>query len=690
MASRNPEIYIVLDDRGNMSAWGLERVGCRVRLENCVANIAHAEELYFNFQEKLPPHEDYVRCVSFADHDGRVNLLTHFFDGRLEWHKGEIDEILDPSPQPNCLHLEAALTGHAGTIRSLASSDDGRVIVSTSVECEAIAWLFENSMWSRKSIFQLRAPAFHIRIPGYAHLVAFTHKSSLSIWDVRELAGSHVATIDDPVAASDPRIFSLDRPYYKGSILISSVSMSVGVRTWNVSKRNGVFVVSAASKLAFPFAYKPADNDKGSDTKELGSLSCAVNLDQRISDSMYSCDRKGTVERWALRTLSPGDQSVLQRVQTLDSGVHDCAVASGFDSHTAVVDKTRKELTIWNLASGQLEQTLCFRSHETVQHIRWARSNCAHKVLAAIFPHKVKLFAQAQCNFELHFLPWVLLKIIDISELTNLPISDAVWTVENGFVVSAGNQMFSFDSFTVLDSHSVPGSNSPPNRYIRCDMSTASRLLNCSVPVFHHQFLTQLFFAGRPHSTGDLLTEFNGRLKFFSEGQSFDAFIGQHPISFSSLYAPEQRAPDNEHSEQESFDEEHANSLAEKLSVLSIPFLDRHNQDQVIGFVKSYGSVARHLRAIDDCGLRYLLFMHLFLHSDSQETSTDTFNIPWRDMLWAYHSNSQDILVDLTSRQCGGRPLWTHARKTGLFMWMRDINAVVSSSSDISSGLLAQ
>lgn len=45
-------------------------------------------------------------------------------------------------------------------------------------------------------------------------------------------------------------------------------------------------------------------------------------------------------------------------------------------------------------------------------------------------------------------------------------------------------------------------------------------------------------------------------------------------------------------------------------------------------------------------------------------------------MVWAYHSGSQEILVDLVSRQFNGRMLWEHARESGMFMWMTDITAL--------------
>jgi hypothetical protein len=59
-------------------------------------------------------------------------------------------------------------------------------------------------------------------------------------------------------------------------------------------------------------------------------------------------------------------------------------------------------------------------------------------------------------------------------------------------------------------------------------------------------------------------------------------------------------------------------------------------------------------------------------------SSLSHVRISWREITWAYHSNSQDILVDLISRQFHGRMMWTHARESGMFMWLQDPAAMVS------------
>ena len=75
--------------------------------------------------------------------------------------------------------------------------------------------------------------------------------------------------------------------------------------------------------------------------------------------------------------------------------------------------------------------------------------------------------------------------------------------------------------------------------------------------------------------------------------------------------------------------------------------------------------------------MRYLLVFRQHMIRKSQAPAAQV-SVTWREIIWAYHSGSQDILVDLVSRQFQGRMLWEHARESGMFMWMTDLTALVS------------
>lgn len=131
--------------------------------------------------------------------------------------------------------------------------------------------------------------------------------------------------------------------------------------------------------------------------------------------------------------------------------------------------------------------------------------------------------------------------------------------------------------------------------------------------------------------------------------------------------------------EVDSFNEDLASSLTEKLTHVAIPQLSSPEQIHLADIIECVATVEKHRRSMDDNATRYLLFFRQHMLRRSQG-ATSQINISWREIVWAFHSNSQDILVDLVSRNFHGKMLWEHAKESGMFMWMRDLTALVNTS----------
>jgi hypothetical protein len=115
-----------------------------------------------------------------------------------------------------------------------------------------------------------------------------------------------------------------------------------------------------------------------------------------------------------------------------------------------------------------------------------------------------------------------------------------------------------------------------------------------------------------------------------------------------------------------------AGNLNELLTTKQIPLLSSREQFRLADIVECIGMVEKHRRSIDANAGRFLLFFRQHVLSEAQKTP-----ISWREIIWAFHSGSQDILADLVSKHFNGKMLWQHAKECGLFMWMTDINALV-------------
>lgn len=51
----------------------------------------------------------------------------------------------------------------------------------------------------------------------------------------------------------------------------------------------------------------------------------------------------------------------------------------------------------------------------------------------------------------------------------------------------------------------------------------------------------------------------------------------------------------------------------------------------------------------------------------------------FRDVIWAYHSESQALLLEASTVACGGKMMWTDAKAIGVYIWLNSIETMVCS-----------
>lgn len=130
----------------------------------------------------------------------------------------------------------------------------------------------------------------------------------------------------------------------------------------------------------------------------------------------------------------------------------------------------------------------------------------------------------------------------------------------------------------------------------------------------------------------------------------------------------------HEEDEEESFSAEVAENLNARLTKVGLSQLSGHEQIQLADIIECIALVEKHRRSLDENGARFMLF---FRQHALRKGRTHEISMSWREIAWAYHSISQDILVDFVTRQNHGSLLWENARESGMFMWLDDLSAVV-------------
>jgi len=85
--------------------------------------------------------------------------------------------------------------------------------------------------------------------------------------------------------------------------------------------------------------------------------------------------------------------------------------------------------------------------------------------------------------------------------------------------------------------------------------------------------------------------------------------------------------------------------------------------------------------AIDDCGLRFLLASrhHVYLLNTlplRQRAQMQQLGLSPAYYVWAFHSESQDELLNSLPTMQKGAPTWAEMRQFGVGWWLRNINSL--------------
>ncbi|KAK5159719.1 hypothetical protein LTR04_004793 [Oleoguttula sp. CCFEE 6159] len=718
VAKAEPEIVVVLDDRGNMSAWGLESVGCKARKRTDVFNITHVEGLRLGFGRPNKGVEDNARFHTFykSGEDEGFAVLVHHFDGTIEWWQASIADLLDPGPRKDRLRLRTTWTGHSGPIKKVIRTADGRAVISRTEMNKSVVWTqrttISETALARKSRVIMREHIHRVLLLQGGDFVIFLHHESILLWDTRRAMAVEVARcryrlegkplclilVPEAEAHHDSAYVATIGSNGKGIAWTVKLPSNTKQRQPGISDRSQkfdieefcTFDINPGDNLAFILPVDPA----GSAPVISGFL------DPFARDVAISYTKSGTVKSWTARVSREEAKIEWLLTSTIETGLNNLFLASGTSIRkAALVDSAKTTLTIWDTKSAQLEYEERFDGQGIIQDLDWASTPDNQSILAVGFPHRVLIYAQLRYDYLNAGPSWASIREIDIGHLTPHPIGDSVWLGNGDLVIGAGNQLFTQDKTVEVGERLVPDIRVGKSQKEKIDLFKIVQRLNGPLPVFHPQFLAQCILAGKLMLAQRILLEFFKVLKFYTEGDHLDPLLGipledftndqETSYNHSRKELQSSYADFTDTEDPASVTEEVATSLNELLMQKQVPQLSSQEQFHLADIIECVGTVENHRRSIDENASRYLLFFRQFvirIGSHRNQTHGSDAGQPgerrgldgigWREITWALHSGSQDILVDLVSRHYKGRMLWQHARESGVFMWMSDINAL--------------
>lgn len=550
---RNPEVCVVLDGRGNMSAWGLESVGCKARKPAKIFNIAHMENLNIPNTQDSEPKGNQLHFLNFCGHksSSAITLLVHYFDGRIAWLESKIDELFDPSRRQDRFCTKAVWTGHDGHIKKIVRSGSGKALLSRTNDNEGLIWRQESY---KTGVTLTRSSS--LNCPEHIHrtclleegFVVNLHHHSISLWNTQSHNAFQVASSSFDVEGKLLCLLLLREPHQEsGLIHVAAITSRMTGIVWEIQLGRSSpqhtksrteptkiitefcsFDMGLQEDLIFVLPVDPA-----------GSPSITSSfLDTFAKDLALSYTSTGALCAWAA-VIDLENSSVNWLVtSTVETGIDFPSLASGSSIRkTAVVDSFKTGLTIWDVSSGQLEYDVRYEPLDLIQDLDWSSTPDDQSILAVGFPHKVVILSQMRFDYISTGPAWAPIRQIYLRESTPHPIGDSTWLGSGDLVVGSGNQLYIYDkslnnSDEVIADISVPVHSHQPMTIF--DLVT---YLNGPLPVFHPQFLAQCLLAGKVILVQRIIINLHRALKFFTTGDELDIFVS---ISITEFYSEQQ------------------------------------------------------------------------------------------------------------------------------------------------------
>ncbi|KAI6751274.1 hypothetical protein HG530_014188 [Fusarium avenaceum] len=701
IATKNPEICIAFDGKGIMSAWALENVGSSTASSPTLFKVAQVKDTHFELLGSFLPTQDtpHTDVQTYCDKkSGKVHFMLHAFDGRIGVFTGSVADLFDPMTNDRRLSLQTIWSGHSTSITKIVRNFSGRAVVSRTRDGESVVWKHllsprDNSglALTRASVIPEKGHIHRICVLRKGRFVVFLRHETISLWDCRKSRAVALAECSYRVLGKPLCLIILPRSDVKNYTVahIATITSEGQGIVWEVKlpryfddpkttaganvEELCQFELNDIDNLAYLLPVDPA----GSQPIVSGFL------DVFARDVAISYTHTGRVDFWTAR-VDPAQRSVgWLSTCTTETGVSEPALVSGSTlKKAALVNSSRSQLTIWDIGGARLEYENNFQEHQVIQDLDWTSTPDGQSILAVGFPYRVILLSQMRFDYLNKGPAWAQIREISIRELTPHPIGDSTWLGDGHLVIGAGNQMFVQDRHVGVSESMKTDLRLPLRKDGNLDLFQVVQRFNGPLPVFHPQFLIQCILSGKATLVRRILVSLHKTLKYYIDGEPLDDYLG---MELSEFYVPEQghtfavdkSSPGtyldgNRHDDiddEDVFTEQTAVLINEKLVKVNVTQLSGHEQIQLADIIECVALVERHRRSMDENGARFML---LFRQHALRKGRTNEMHLSWREINWAFHSNSQDILVDFVSRQNHGSMLWEHARESGLFMWLTD------------------
>ena len=408
---------------------------------------------------------------------------------------------------------------------------------------------------------------------------------------------------------------------------------------------------------------------------------------------LFSRSEDGDCVRWErysdtqLRRSSISDSAwPLIKEPTFDlqveTGVVDPSVRATNNEIAALASTNRKDLVIIALQGGYVEHRQFFEKR--MRHLQCFSFSPSHNFLAVGFDDEVAVLAQGRYEHH-HELPvWAVVKTLSIAGL-GIPITGSQWLRDGSLALAVGNGIMLSDNCVAtheLDVELQQTIDCYPSQSSGIRMPHLAQRLKAPLPVWHPSLLSHLAHHGNIAAASSLLRKLLDKLKFWSEGEHLPPLLDT-PVEDLVGGADDERESE--------LNDGMVRDLMEQLQEKNLPAVSDAEQRRLISVLEALAYVSEHARGLDNCALRYLFNWKLQLlymaGAESQPNGAQLNGLfhaekpliprmQWREIAFAYHSTTQQPLLDIITLHYDNKMSWDIARSLGITAWLADKEAL--------------
>lgn len=542
ISQRSPELCMIMDTNGHMSAWGIEGIGFKAAPTMKIFNVMHVDDCDLSILLGESSQVDNLQLFTFNDQtiSPRSNVLIHNFDGRIQWLETNPSKFLDPSPCQDRTNVKALWTGHDSAIKKIVRNHSGSALISRTSDNEGVVWRQQRNKSSRTLT---RASALcsskHIHrtiLLQNGDLVANLHHNSISLWDTRSPLAKLIATCGHDLEGRLLCLILLPQSGLEPKVAyLATVSSKMKGIVWEVPLRHDeephagmsrcpesrvkqfcTFEMRLKEDLASMLPVDPAGSP----------LLTSGFHDSFAKDVAVSYTDRGELCTWTASLAIEHDTVNWLCTSSLDTGIVSPSLASASSNRkSALVDSSRTGLTIWDMRSGQLEHEVQYKPNYLVQDLDWSSTPDDQSILAVGFSHTVIILAQMRYDYLSKGPAWAPIREVQIRDTTPHPIGDSTWLGNGNLVIGAGHQLFLYDKEITMSDDMPIELSIPVHEHKAMDLFNLVSFLNGSLPVFHPQFMGQCILAGKARQVQRIIVGLCKALRFFSSGDTLDSFV---------------------------------------------------------------------------------------------------------------------------------------------------------------------